>query len=296
MPNHYAIFLCLVIGYCAVGLTGCSATAPPRKILLPPVLNEASGLAVRPGGLLWHNDSGDGPNYYHTDTTGRLLSTYSIPAKASDWEDMTTDPSGRLYFADTGNNRGNRREQAIYGFHPADSSLITTVFTYPGQDGRGRDYPGNYDCEAVVYQGGLLHLFTKDQLFNRGDYWTYHYVVPARPGRFVAELRDSLRLPGRVITAAALDSAKNELVLTSYTFRRSLGFLPNGAASLVTITDFPEGRFLRGKTHRRNLSWFWPTQFEAVDFYDEEWLYVASEATLVRKHAVAKRKRRRSAP
>ena len=276
-----------------VPLLGTCAPRPPKTIRLPPVLNEASGLAIRDNAFYWHNDSGDGPLLYATGPDGGLFRSVYLPVAARDWEDLTTDPQGRFYLADTGNNRGQRTQQTIYRYDDRHKHTDSIVFVYPQQDGGGRHQPGNYDCEAVVYHRDTLHFFTKDQLWNAGRDLAYHFTVPAAPGRYVAELRDSLRLPGRVITAAALDSVRGELVLTAYTFRRSLGFLPNGAASLVTITDFPAGRFLRGRVRRCNLSWFWPTQFEAVDFYDDRWLYVASEATPVRRRAVAKRKKRR---
>lgn len=284
-------FVCYV--FLLALLAGCAAARPPKTIRLPPVLAEASGLAIAGDVFHWHNDSGDGPYLYATDAAGNLLSVDTLAAAARDWEDVTTDPASRFYLADVGNNTGRRTQQAIYRYDPVTGQTDSILFRYPRQDGGGRDWPGNYDCEAVVYHAGQLHLFTKDQLFGRGNSLAYHFTVPAAPGSYVAALRDSLRLPGRVVTAAALDSVNRQLVLTAYTFQLTFGFLPNGAASLVTIRDYPDDRFLRGRVRRRNLSWGWPTQFEAVDFYDERWLYVASEATRLRNRAVAKRKRRR---
>lgn len=273
-------------------LTACTAY-PPKTIRLPQQLTEASGLAIQDGTFTWHNDSGDGPYLYRTDSAGRIIGRDTLAAGAADYEDLTRDPAGNLYVGDFGNNAGRRRQMTIYKFHPERQTTDTIAFTFPGQRGAGRGQPGDYDCEAVVYQSGFLHLFTKDQLFGQGQFYTKHYRVPAQPGTYEAELVDSLYLPRRVVTAAAVDSVRGELVLTAYNFKMLLGLWPSGAASLITITDYPEGRFLRGKIRRRNLSWFVPTQFEAVDFYDEKWLYVASEGTKIRKHAVGKRKRRR---
>lgn len=274
-------------------LTAC-ASYPPKTIRLPQELTEASGLAIDDGTFTWHNDSGDGPYLYRTDITGQIIGRDTLAAEAADYEDLTRDPEGNLYVGDFGNNAGRRPQMAIYQYNSAQKTTGAISFTFPGQQGRGRDQPGNYDCEAVVYQSGYLHLFTKDQLFGKGQFYTKHYRVPAQPGTYEAELIDSLYLPRRVVTAAALDSITGELLLTAYNFKMLLGFWPSGAASLITITDYPEGRFLKGKVRRRNLSWFIPTQFEAVDFYDERWLYVASEGTKIRKHAVGKRKRRRT--
>ena len=152
---------------------------------------------------------------------------------------------------------------------------------------------GNYDCEAVAYAGGYLHLFTKDQLNKHGRDNIYHFRVPAAPGDYEAELIDSLHLPRRVVTAAAIDTVRKQLVMTAYTFKMQLGIIPTSAASLITIDGYENDRYLTGKLHRQNLSWGPPTQYEAVDFLDDDWLYVASEGTVVRPRAVAKKKRRR---
>ncbi|MEL7162398.1 MAG: hypothetical protein AAFN92_16690 [Bacteroidota bacterium] len=272
--------------------TGC-ISSPPKTIRLPPILTEASGLAVRDSVFYWHNDSGDGPFLYATDRSGTLTAQDTLVAAAFDYEDLTTDGQGRFYLGDFGNNSGKRTRQTIYRYDPVSRETVAIHFTYPGQNGEGRDVSGNYDCEAMIYLREELHLFTKDQAFGRGANTTYHFRLPATPGTYVAELVDSLRIPRRIVTAAAFDTTRNELVMTAYSFKRWAGFWPASAASLITITDFPEGRFLRGKVRRRNLAWGIPTQFEAVAFFDDRWLYVASEGNKVRKHAVAKRKRRR---
>ncbi|MEM1359571.1 MAG: hypothetical protein AAGF89_15300 [Bacteroidota bacterium] len=265
---------------------------PPKTIRLPAALSEASGLSIQDSLFFWHNDSGDGPFLYTTNIAGKVINKDSLPVPASDWEDMAYDGNGHYYLGDFGNNLGQRKEMAIYRFTPKTRVTEAIYFTYPGQNGEGRNIAGNYDCEALVHQNYYLHLFTKDQLFGERRFITYHYRVPDEPGTYVAELIDSLYLPRRVVTAAALDTVSDELILTAYSFQKTVG-VPNGSASLITITDYPEGRFLRGKVKRRNLSWLWPTQFEAVDIFNQRWLYVVSEATKLRKQAVAKRKRRR---
>lgn len=276
-----------------LAFVSCHATAPPKTIRLPSALAEASGLSIRGDKFTWHNDSGDGPYAYVTDENGTIIRQDTLSATAFDYEDITHDDKENIYLGDFGNNAGRRTTQHIFRHNPNKLGTDSIVFTYPKQNGKGRDQAGNYDCEAMIWHQDTLHLFTKDQLFGRGNFMTYHFRLPAAPGRYVAELVDSLRIPRRVVTAAAFDPVRGELVLTAYNFKMLGGFWPSGAASLITITGFPEGRFLRGRLRRRNLSWFVPTQFEAVDFYDERWLYVASEGTRLRKTAVGKRKGRR---
>lgn len=267
-----------------------------KTVRFPFALREASGLAIKNDNWFLHNDSGDGPYLYQTDSRGKLQRTDTLRAGASDYEDLTTDLEGNFYLGDFGNNRGLRKEMQVYRYNPTRKKTDTIAFHYPGQDGRGRDQPGNHNCEAMVYHAGFLHLFTKDLIGRKSNYYTYHFRVPAVPGSYEAVLVDSLYLPGRVVTAAALDAEARQLVLTAYTFNLSLGFFPNGAASLITISDYPEDHFLAGKVKRENLSWGVPTQFEAVDFLDDHWLYVVSEATAIRPFAVAKLKRRLKPP
>ena len=272
--------------------TACHPTAP-RKFPLPEGLNEASGLVIDGNDLIWHNDSGDGPYLYTTDRAGKLLRVDTLNARASDYEDIAADENGLLYVGDFGNNTGRRTEQTIYRYDRTTQRTDSIVYTYPGEDGQGRLAPGNYDCEAMVVADGQVHLFTKDMLFGARPFTIRHFTLPAVPGSYVAELVDSLYLPRRVVTGAALDREQQQLYLVAYNFRKLLGFLPSSSASLITLSDYPEGRFLEGRMKRRNIAWALPTQHEAVAVYDEEYIYVGAEATLLRRHAVGRRIKRR---
>ncbi|WP_116106196.1 hypothetical protein [Lewinella sp. IMCC34191] len=273
-------------------LSACGSTYPPRKFSLPQRLREASGLVIDQGRMLWHNDSGDGPYLYSTDMAGSLLKVDTLRAAAIDYEDICQDEAGRLYLGDFGNNRGLRQQQVIYRYDTVSERTDSIVFTYPGQDGRGIQYPGNYNCEAMVFLDGQLHLFTKDVLSGDRPFYIKHFRLPATPGNHEAKLVDSLYLPRRVITGATLDREKKELYLVAYNFRVLLGFIPSGAASLITISGYPGDEFFKGNIERRNISWAVPTQHEAVAIYDDRYLYIAAEATAIRRRAIARRIRR----
>ncbi|NJB86701.1 hypothetical protein GGR26_002478 [Lewinella marina] len=273
-------------------LTGCGTPDLPRKIRLPPVLNEASGLVIDGQRMIWHNDSGDGPYLYTTDLRGQLLGIDTLEARAVDYEDICADENGLIYVGDFGNNRGERTSATIYTYDPGSGRTDSIRYTYPGQDGGGRLRRGNYDCEAMVASDGYLHLFTKDILFGDRPFYIYHFRLPAHPGSYTAELVDSLYLPRRVITGATLDRDTRELFLVAYNYRTLLGFLPTGAASVITVSDYPGDRFFRGRLRRRNLAWAVPTQHEAVSIYGDEYLYIAAEATRIRRRAIARRVRR----
>ena len=287
-PLPYILFSC------AFGalLVSCGSSYPPRKFRLPQRLDEASGLVIDHGRMLWHNDSGDGPYLYTTNLAGELLAVDTLNAAAVDYEDICQDDRGLLYLGDFGNNTGRRTEQTIYIYDTLTHNTDSIRFTYPGQDGTGIDRPGNYNCEAMVVADGQLHLFTKDVLTRERPFYIKHFRLPARAGTYEAELVDSLYLPRRVITGATLDRDRNELYLVAYNFRVLLGFLPLGGASLITVSDYPNDEFFKGTIDRRNLAWAIPTQHEAVAVYDDRYLYVAAEATPLRRRAIARRVKR----
>lgn len=274
-----------------LSLMACRTTTP-RKFPLPPEINEASGLVIEGREMIWNNDSGDGPHLYTTDLGGRLLRTDTLDARASDYEDICSDEAGLIYVGDFGNNLGKRTHQTIYRYDRQHELTDSIVYTYPGQDGSGRQADNNYDCEALVAENGILHLFTKDMLFGERAFYVKHFRLPSKPGTYEAQLVDSLYLPRRVVTGAALDRKKRELYLVAYNFKKLLGFWPSSAASLVKVSGYAGDRYFGGKVKRRNISCFWPTQHEAVALTDR-YVYVGAEATRVRKHAIARRLKRR---
>jgi hypothetical protein len=151
---------------------------------LPGELRESSGLAVsrrRPGVLWSHNDSGDAPNLYAIDLSGRLLATVPVTgASAQDWEDMSAGPcppgvttsapvedrpekSSCLFVADTGNNNLEREILTIYilaepwfgpGAQPSSLPARSVRYRYP-------DRPHNAEALAVLPTGEVT-LVTKD--------------------------------------------------------------------------------------------------------------------------------------
>ena len=140
---------------------------------------------------------------------------FLAPLPNVDWEDLAQDPAGRLYIGDFGNNANQRRDLAIYRLTlRAGAPVVDTIaFRYPDQHAfpppRGRR---NFDCEAFYWHADTLHLFSKDRSLRQ---WTKHYVLPARPGRYVAVLRDSIRL-NRPITAADISPDGRTVALLGY--------------------------------------------------------------------------------
>lgn len=235
-----------------------------RLARLPPPIAESSGLAAAdPAGQVWtHGDGGTPATLYRASLDGRLRGALPLaPLPNHDWEELTRDPAGRFYLGDFGNNRNDRRDLAIYRLTPGAGGVRvdTIAFRYPDQVA----FPPvaaqrHFDCEAMVFYHDTLHLFTKD----RGPaHRTRYYVVPARPGRYVATLRDSLRLR-TLVTGAALSPDGHRVALLGY-------------GGLFLFDGSPGPRlFDQPKAYRRL-----PTtgQAEAVLFLNEQDLLLSNE-------------------
>ena len=148
-------------------------------------------------------------------STGACAALPLAPLPNHDWEELARDPAGRFYIGDFGNNRNDRRDLAIYRVTLAAGQprVDTIAFRYPDQTA----FPPpparrHFDCEAMVFYNDTLHLFTKDR---SRMHRTRYYVVPARPGRYVATLRDSLRLR-TLVTGAALRPDGGAVMLLGY--------------------------------------------------------------------------------
>ncbi len=192
--------------------------AVTRLARLPAPIAESSGLARGDSaGLVWtHGDGGTAATLYQAGLDGRLRGSRPLaPLLNNDWEELTRDPAGRFYVGDFGNNRNDRRDLAIYRVAPGAGGrrVDTIAFCYPDQMAFPPAPAGrHFDCEAMVFYNDSLHLFTKDR--SRA-HRTRYYVVPARPGRYVATLRDSLRL-GTLVTGAALRPDGQAVALLGY--------------------------------------------------------------------------------
>ena len=143
-------------------------------VLAAPRLVEASGIAVSRSypGIYWtHNDSGDDPLLYTTDSSGADLGRVRVAgASAIDWEDIALGPcviapGHCLYVGDTGDNRARRRSATIYRLHEPSPprGAADTVRTVPLLDSIVIRYPdGPHDVETIaITPGGTIYLVSK---------------------------------------------------------------------------------------------------------------------------------------
>lgn len=270
--NYYEKSAILAL-LCLLSVPLMAQSKSPRKFRLPQELREVSGLVVNSvDSLWWHNDGGNAAELFLTNGRGEIQSAISLPTIINqDWEDLTQDDQGRLFIGDFGDNRRVRSQLQVYRYDPRQEQLDSLQFSY--SDHRF------YDVEAFFWYQDSLHLFTKSQI-KRADLMTYHFVLPAESGPQTAELRDSLPLRKRAVTAAAIHPETGQVALLAYYFKFRLGFLPYSAANVYYFKDYPEGHFLKGEMCSRRISLFLATQYESLDFLSPERLLVASEQTV----------------
>lgn len=222
-------------------------------VLLAPRLAESSGVAAsrRQSGLYWtHNDSGDGPVLYATDSTGRDLGFVRVTgARALDWEDLASGPCIRsvetcLYIGDIGDNRAARPYVVVYRVvepaaprGPSDTlgaveALDSILLRYP-------DHP--HDAEALaVTPDGVLLVITKDRT---GPAVLFRAPLTASPesvtlGRVGTLPLGASTLRGRLATGAALSPDGTTLVVRTYV---SLHFFRLEGEVLPTPLTMPGG-------------------------------------------------------
>ncbi len=157
--------LLVIVLISAVANRSDAAEAGPQTVstLSDGRINESSGLVVSPDDpdrAYTINDSGGAPVVYAVSiATGRTLGAATIDADLVDTEALSIDPDGTLWIADTGDNRGERTDAALYSL-PEIADGTTSVearrypVTYPG---------GSIDVEALAIDptSGTKYLISK---------------------------------------------------------------------------------------------------------------------------------------
>lgn len=224
-------------GSCIYVATNYSLTSVAN---LPAELNEISGMVYYNGKVYGHQDSGGLNALYEVDTTsGNITKTITLEGVTNvDWEDLTQD-SSHFYIADVGNNsNGNRTDLKIYKFAKAliiggpaitipNGSIDVINFSYEDQTNFTATGANNtrFDCEAVAYNRGLLHLFTKNWIGGS----SVHYVLPNSAGTYIAQRKDSINTGTFKITGASFGA---------YDLLTLIGYEITGTANCALFLDF----------------------------------------------------------
>src|SRR5258706_2571045 len=285
MANNYNSLATINDGSCTYNIT---SYTPP--ILVDPInatLVESSGLQMA-GNFLWSfNDGGGAAAIYRIDTLSNImLQTVNLSGATNvDWEDIAFDGT-YFYVGDFGNNaNGARIDLKIYKFplsaipdyvsNPTvtiSSGQIEVInFTYSDQPTPIVPATLNntkYDCEAMIVDGGAIHLFTKNWI----DLTSTHYVINSlSAGTYIATPLDTLNT-GYLVTAA--DKAVGQEIIAL------LGYQNSGLGShfIHLLTDYSIGRSFNGNKRKINL----PDasvmgQAEGITFRNGTYGYISNE-------------------
>ncbi|MEO1515305.1 MAG: hypothetical protein AAFV95_09840 [Bacteroidota bacterium] len=244
------------------------------KVDCADILEEVSGLAYVDGQLWGLNDSGNENEIYRIDpASGQVLQSVRLSGRTNvDWEDMAADDN-YLYVGDFGNNAGNRRDLEIHRISISDlqdenrtqvaSQRIAFSFS-DQQDFRERANNHNFDCESFFSDGDSLHLFSK----NWVDRQCRHYVLPARPGTYIAQVQESFAANGLI---TAVDRSEEGVICL-------LGY--EGLTNFMWLLfDHPPGRPFAGNKRRIELGNFGINgQTEALVFQGQGQGWIGAEA------------------
>lgn len=208
-----------------------------KSLKLDSKLSEISSLEFYQGFYWGNNDSGGKAELYKIDPkTGKVVQTVKITnAENKDWEEIAFSDDF-VFIGDFGNNLGNRKDLTIYYFPKTEihsnQQLVEVeakkiMFYFPEQ----KDFnPGNkktnFDCEAMFFYQGKLHLFTKEWT----NMQTTHYTLEIKTGVQKAEKIATFKT-NYMVTGATIDT--NPISNTHGFYL--IGYTPDG---FVLISGF----------------------------------------------------------
>ena len=293
MTNRF-FALYVVLNSLLLVSTALPAQTPKKRLYLPAELKEVSGMVHLPNGDVWLlNDSNNPSDLFRFDPIkGLVLEKRTLPVPNRDWEDLAADASGNLYIGDFGNNKNKRKDLCIFKYNLQSKQLDSILFSYPDQKAFPPAHPQNwnYNCEALVFFNDSLHFFSKNTF--QGNFVSKHYVLPARPGTYVAQLRDSMVFKNRVITGAGLSANGKTLALTSYIIGKKWGFIPFTKCSVFYFTNFKGSNFFDGKRQEKRLpKLLIARQYESITHWNESFWLVANEGRKPQLQAIRRIKK-----
>lgn len=249
-------------------LAGAASTAAAQSVVRLQVLDtaafrsprvvESSGVtpSSRRSGVWWtHNDSGDEPRLYATDSAGDDLGSVLVAgARNLDWEDLAGAPcpgvaAWCLYAADIGDNTRSRDRIVIYRIPEPEPPLGSgdTLRSVAMESALALRYPDRpHNAEAIVVDSAAWVTLITKEVFGRPRVYRAPWRVRQRPGeadtlRFVGLLDlppDLVRL--RVVTGAALAPDGWTLAVRTYSslhfFRLRGDSLPEPLTSVEGLT------------------------------------------------------------
>ena len=257
---------------------------PVFKAWLPAGMKEISGHIKAGGWWYAHNDGSDNASFYRFDPeTGDVTQEVKLKnASNKDWEDIAVSNTD-IYLGDFGNNNNDREDLGIYKVPLAqiggsatetidDNEWTFLPFHYADQTDFSTqpDDSTVFDCEAMIFLNGKLHVFTK----NRRDYITSHYVVNQVTG--IAEKIETFDTNG-LITGADISPDGKVVALIGY----NLQGLPT--VFMWILWDWQAGSDLLFSGNKRRIelgSALLTGQAEGVGFSGSRTGYLTNERTI----------------
>jgi hypothetical protein len=261
---------------------------PPVKVApINNLLVETSGLQWAGSSLWTFNDGGGAAAIYRIDTASdAILQTVNLGgATNQDWEAIAFDGT-HFFIGDFGNNaNGARTDLKIYKFPISAipdyaTNPVTTIssaqievisFTYSDQVPVVATTVANttrWDCEAMVVDGGKIHLFSK----NWVDVNTTHYLINSTTAGTYTATPEETFATNYLVTDATKVPGLNIIALLGY----QNGFPGNHYLHL--LSDFSAGLFFNGNRRRIDL----PNastmgQAEGITFRNSSYGYISNE-------------------
>ena len=236
-------------------------------------LRETSGL-IAFDNLLWtHNDDHD-KTIYGINPLGLIQKKISLEkAINKDWEEISQD-STYLYIGDFGNNyTGNRTDLQILRIEKKsfllENPVIDTIsFSYSNQTDftKKTENTTDFDCEAFIVSQDSIYLFTKQWKQSK----TSVYVLPKKPGNYIAQLKQTIDVQG-LITGATFLPQKKLIVLCGYS--------KTVQPFLYLLYDYKNNDFLSG--NKRKIKIPLPFhQIESISTQDGLHYFLTNEALI----------------
>jgi hypothetical protein len=214
-------------------------TPPFRRKSLPDQIAETSGLQWVGQRLFSINDGGNSPEIHEINPeSGEILRIIQVSnAPNVDWEDLAASET-HLFIGDFGNNSGNRQDLRILKIDLDKLLSQNTVeaefieFAYPEQISF-TEPNHRFDCEAMVFWGGQLHIFTKPTVAGESD----HYILNTFSGTQTPDFQQTFITPGWITGADVTADGKN-LLLIGY---ENAGF--NTRSFIMSYSGLTAGQF-----------------------------------------------------
>jgi hypothetical protein len=192
---------------------------------------ESSGLVDRGDVVYTNNDSGDDAVVYGIDSrSGRTVSRTTYADSVTDVEAIAPGADGTIWAGDTGDNRMNRDDVAVYRLVPHDGDHPGTRYplTYPD---------GPHDAETLLVQPRTQRVFVVSKAIFGG-------TVYAAPRRLHSDKPNRLhafaRVPGLVTDGTFFPDGRHVLLRT-YGTASVFTFPGFELVGTVTLPQQPQG-------------------------------------------------------